>query len=273
MSHTTPHPADLSNKELAGQVVAVFGAGSRADGLSNGQAAALTFARAGATVACIDLDGSAADYVAQQITEEGGTALAIEADVTNEADVIRCFTTTTDTFEAPHAIHNNVGVALPGAVTDLDREQWDRGLALNLSSCYLTARHGIPAMLKRGKGAIVNVSSTASIRDVGYVYPVYSASKAAVNQLTVSLALTYAKQGIRVNAVVPGLIDTPIGRQVTDAGDLERAIATRNAASPTGQMGTPWDVADAALFLLSDRASYVNAALLPVDGGLSARCL
>jgi NAD(P)-dependent dehydrogenase (short-subunit alcohol dehydrogenase family) len=272
MSHTTPHRADHNN-ELAGQVVAVFGAGSRADGLSNGQAAAMTFARAGATVACIDLDGSAADHVAQQITEEGGTAVAIEADVTNEADVVRAFKTATDTFEAPHAIHNNVGVALAGAVTDLDRQQWDRGLALNLSSCYLTARHGLPAMLERGKGAIVNVSSTASIRDTGYVYPVYNAAKAAVNQLTVSLALTYADRGVRVNAVLPGLIDTPIGRQVTDAEDAAKAIATRHAASPTGRMGTPWDVANAALFLLSDRAAYVNATLLTVDGGLSARCL
>ena len=264
---------DSTRGELAGQVVAVFGAGSRADGLSNGQAAALTFARAGAAVACIDLDGSAAEHVAEQIVREGGAAIAIQADVTDEDDVIRVFSTTRTEWEPPSAVHNNVGVALAGAVTDLDRHQWDRGLALNLSSCYLTARHALPAMLDRGKGAIVNVSSTASIRDTGYVYPVYNAAKAGVNQLTISLALTYAAQGIRVNAVLPGLIDTPIGRQVTDANDLDKAMATRHAASPTHRMGTPWDVANAALFLLSDRAAYVNGVLLPVDGGLSARCL
>ncbi|WP_416061850.1 SDR family NAD(P)-dependent oxidoreductase [Rhodococcus indonesiensis] len=242
--------------------------------MSNGQAAAVTFARAGASVACMDLDASAAEHVAQQITDEGGSALAIQADVTSESDIVKAYAEIAATWEPPTAVHNNVGVAMAGEITTLEPEEWNKGIAVNLTSCYSTIRHALPAMLDRGKGAIVNVSSTASIRDMGYVYPVYNATKAAVNQLTVSLALTYAKRGIRVNAVLPGLIDTPIGRAfVSGRGDLDAQLSARHAASPTGQMGSPWDIAHAAQFLLSDRAAYVNAVSLPVDGGLTARCM
>jgi NAD(P)-dependent dehydrogenase (short-subunit alcohol dehydrogenase family) len=125
-------------------------------------------------------------------------------------------------------------------------------------------------MLAAGRGVVINVSSLASIRDTGYVYPAYSAAKAGVNQLTVSLALTYAGRGIRANAILPGLIDTPlVSAQLTD--DPE-SLAARHARSPTGRMGTPYDVANAAVFLASDRAAYVNGVCLPVDGGLAARC-
>lgn len=259
--------------ELRDSVVAVFGAGSSGSAVSNGQAAAIAFARAGAAVACIDVDGAAAEAVAQQIVDEGGSAMGVEADVTSEEDVIRAYAQIAAEWEPPLHVHNNVGVAIGGSVVELDRAGWDRGLALNATSCFLTIRHALPHMLERGRGAIVNVSSIASIRDVGYVYPAYNASKAAVNQLTVSLALTYADRGIRANAVLPGLIDTPIGRTAPrEAGvDVEAQLATRHAASPTGRMGSPWDVANAALFLLSDRAAYVNGVCLPVDGGLTAR--
>ncbi|WP_218577998.1 SDR family NAD(P)-dependent oxidoreductase [Phytohabitans rumicis] len=152
---------------------------------------------------------------------------------------------------------------------DLSRADWDAAVAANLTGCYLTVRHALPHLLRRGKGAIVNVSSLASIRATGYVYPVYSAAKAAVNQLTVSLALTYADRGLRANAILPGLIDTPlVARQVVD--DPAEVVA-RHARSPTGRMGSPWDVAHAVVFLASDRAAYVNGVCLPVDGGLAAR--
>lgn len=170
---------------------------------------------------------------------------------------------------APGILHNNVGVPRRGAVVDLTRAEWDAALAVNLTGCYLTSRHVLPHLLARGKGAIVNVSSLASIRDTGYVYPAYSAAKAAVNQLTVALALTYANKGIRANAILPGLIDTPlVARQLVDD---PAELAARNARSPTGRMDSPWDVANAAVFLASDRAAYVNGVCLPVDGGLAAR--
>jgi NAD(P)-dependent dehydrogenase (short-subunit alcohol dehydrogenase family) len=171
---------------------------------------------------------------------------------------------------APHVLHNNVGVAGLGEVTGTDLAAWDEALRVNLTSAYLTCRYTLPHMLGAGRGVIINVSSLASIRDTGYRYPAYSAAKAAVNQLTVSVALTYADRGIRANAILPGLIDTPmVSAQLTD--DPE-ALAARHARSPTGRMGSPDDVANAAVFLASDRAAYVNGVCLPVDGGLSARC-
>ncbi|WP_299057134.1 SDR family NAD(P)-dependent oxidoreductase [uncultured Nocardioides sp.] len=268
----TSNPTGRSG-DLEGTVVLVCGAGSSGEAVSNGEAAARTYARAGAAVACLDRDSDEAERVAAEIAAEGGTALALTADVCLEDDVARAVRRVAEVWAPPAGLHNNVGAPVVGDVRELDRERWDQALAVNLTSCYLTVRHVLPAMLDAGRGAIVNVSSTASIRATGYTYPAYSAAKAGVNQLTVSLALTYADRGIRVNAVLPGLIDTPlVGRSVVeDATALDEQRAARAAASPTGRMGSPWDVAEAALFLMSDRAAYVNGVLLPVDGGLSAR--
>ena len=276
MSSTPPPPArrPAGDHGLTDAVIVVFGAGSSGAGLSNGEAAALTYARAGARVACIDRDPEEAARVAGEITAEGACALALRADVTVEEDVARAVADVVAAWGPPAGLHNNVGVASGGEVVDLDRDQWDAAVAVNLTSCFLTAKHVLPHLLGRGGGAIVNVSSIAGIRDTGYVYPAYNATKAGVNQLTVSLALTYAARGVRANAIAPGLIDTPlVGRQlVGDPDQLEAALAARHAASPTGRMGSPWDVAEAALFLMSERAAYVNGVLLPVDGGLSGRC-
>jgi len=278
MSHAAP-PAPVGRAhgsgELAGTVVLVVGAGSSGSGVSNGEAAALTYGRAGALVACLDRDAAEAERVAKQVVAEGGTARPVRADVTREEDVARAVAEVTAAWGAPGVLHHNVGVAVTGDVLTLDRPAWDASLAVNLTACYLTLRHVLPGMLSAGKGAVVTVSSVAAIRDTGYVYPAYSAAKAAVDQLTVSVALTYADRGIRANAVLPGLIDTPLAADqlVDDPAAAERALAARHAASPTGSMGTPWEVAEVALFLASDRASYVNGVLLPVDGGLSARCL
>lgn len=130
-------------------------------------------------------------------------------------------------------------------------------------------------MLAQGRGSIINISSAAGLRYVGYDYESYYAAKGAVNQLTVGLALQYAARGIRVNAICPGLMDTPmIYNQITSAyGSREEMVAKRHAACPTGRMGTAWDVANAALFLASDDAAYINAVILPVDGGLTARAV
>jgi NAD(P)-dependent dehydrogenase (short-subunit alcohol dehydrogenase family) len=257
--------------ELSGRTAIVFGAGSSGSGLSNGEAAALAYARAGALVAVVDVNTSEAERVAKEITSRGAVAVGITADVTDEAQVKSAVGAAIAELGPLDILHNNVGVARRGSVLDLGLDAWDAAVRVNLTSAYLTVRHVLPGMLESGRGAIVNVSSTASIRDTGYVYPVYNATKAAVNQLTVSLALTYASAGIRANAVLPGLIDTPlVSQQITD--DPE-AMAARHAASPTGRMGSPWDVANAAVFLASDAASYVNGVCLPVDGGLSARCI
>jgi len=169
------------------------------------------------------------------------------------------------------------GLAEPGkggTVLTEGRTQRDGALPVNVTGVFLACKHSLPHLVAAGRGAIINVSSLASIRYLGYDYPAYMAAKAAVNQLTVALALTHARDGIRVNAVLPGLIDTPlVGQQLyTGAGDLDDARARRHEASPTGQMGTPWDVAHAAVFLASDDAAYINGVCLPVDGGLRAKC-
>jgi NAD(P)-dependent dehydrogenase (short-subunit alcohol dehydrogenase family) len=258
---------------LADRVAIVFGAGSSGEALSNGRAAALAYAREGAAVAAVDINRSSAEDTAGLIRDEGGTAFAVAADVTDEDDVVRAVDVAATELGVPAVLHNNVGVALTGGVDELTRADWDRALALNLTGDFLTCKHTLPHMLAAGRGAVVNVSSVAGIRHLGYDYPAYMAAKAAVNQLTVSLALTHARDGIRVNAVLPGLIDTPlVERQLhTDPGRAAEARARRDEASPTGRMGTPWDVANASVFLASDDAAYVNGVCLPVDGGLSAR--
>ncbi|RNM12044.1 SDR family NAD(P)-dependent oxidoreductase [Nocardioides pocheonensis] len=256
---------------LDGHAAIVFGAGSSGAGLSNGEAAARAYAEAGAAVAVVDVNAGEAERVAKAINAVGGVAIAITADVTREQQVVEAVRGATQELGVIDVLHNNVGVARTGSVLDVDVETWEAAVRLNLTSAYLTVRHILPGMLEAGRGAIINVSSVASIRDTGYVYPVYNATKAALNQLTVSLALTYAAQGIRANAVLPGLIDTPL--VVDQITDDPAALAARHAASPTGRMGSPWDVAHASVFLASDAAAYVNGVCLPVDGGLSARCI
>ncbi|MEH3033529.1 MAG: SDR family NAD(P)-dependent oxidoreductase [Aeromicrobium erythreum] len=258
---------------LDGRVVLVAGAGSSGDGLSNGEAAARTYGAAGATVVAMDRDGTESERVAKVVEAEGGTSYAVEADVTDEAAVRAAVARAVRAVGPPTVLHHNVGVAVGGSVLELERDAWDAAVAVNLTGVYVTARTVLPHLLAAGHGSIVTVSSVAGVRDTGYVYPAYNASKAAVNQLTVSLALTYADRGVRANAVLPGMIDTPlVAQQVTAGADAARARAERDAASPTGRVGSPWDVARAALFLASDDAAYVNGVCLPVDGGLSARC-
>ncbi|WP_026204604.1 SDR family NAD(P)-dependent oxidoreductase [Actinomycetospora chiangmaiensis] len=252
--------------DLRGRVAVVFGAGSSGAALSNGRAAALAYAAAGAAVVAVDRDAEQAALTARLVGEQGGRALDVRADVTVEDDVVAALDAAA-ALGSVSILHNNVGVATPSGLADLSRSAWDAALAVNVSGVFLTCKHAVPRMVAAGGGAVVNVSSVAAIRHPGYDYPGYMAAKAAVDQLTVSVALTYAAQGIRANAVLPGLIDTPlVGDQLADEA------AARARRSPTGRCGTPWDVANAAVFLASDDAAYVNGVCLPVDGGLTARC-
>jgi len=256
---------------LKGKVAVLFGAGSVGPGWGNGKATAVLFARNGAHVVCVDVNFNAAEETVAIIRGEGGAATGFACDVTNSQAVSDVVNEVIGQHGRIDVLHNNVGYATMGGPIELDEAAWCRTIDLNVTSCFITCKHVLPHMLQRRSGAIVNVSSIAAIRYTGYPYVAYYAAKAAVNNFTMGLALQYAKDGIRVNAVMPGLMNTPlIFQQISGQyKDAEEMLKARDAACPMGRMGTAWDVAKAALFLASDEAQYITGVSLPVDGGLS----
>ncbi len=273
-------PADAESSEvpvgrnrLEGKVILVFGAGSVGEGWGNGKATSVAYAREGATVIAVDREKSAGEATAAIIRALGGQARSLAADVTDSASIK---TVVDDVMrEEGHidVLHNNVGTTIMGGPVELTEEDWHTVVDVNLTSAFLTCKHVLPGMLARGKGAIINISSIAAIRYTGYPYAAYYAAKGGLNQFTVGLALQYARQGIRVNAIMPGLMKTPliyqqISGQYADAEAMARA---RHEATPMGRMGTAWDIAAAAVFLASDEANYITGVCLPVDGGLTCK--
>ena len=257
---------------LRGRTAIVVGAGSSAPGWGIGKATAVLYAREGANVLACDVNGAAAEETVQLIRSEGGVAETYVADVGDPAQVEALVEACVAKFGSVDVLQNNVGVVALGGVAELTEAAWDTNHALNARSFFLTIKHAVPHMVRQGRGAIVNVSSIGSIRWTGLSYLAYATSKAAVNQLTQSVALEYAAKGIRCNGVLPGLMDTPLIESALAAaygGDLDAARAARDARCPSGKMGDAWDVAHASLYLASDESSYVNGHLLVVDGGLS----
>ena len=258
---------------LKDKVAIVTGAGSIGPGWGNGKAVAVLFAREGAQVIAVDRNVGAAEETAKIILGEGGYCAVSEVDVTDADSVAEMTKTVLDLHGRVDILHNNVGATGPlGGPIDISEEDWDQTFKINAKSMYLTCSAVLPEMLKMGHGSIVNVSSIAAIRYTGIPYVSYAASKAAVVQFTQSIALQYADKGIRCNALLPGLIDTPmIHSQLTGHyGDIQEMLDQRNDISPTGKMGDAWDVAYAALYLASDEAKYVNGTSLTIDGGLTA---
>jgi NAD(P)-dependent dehydrogenase (short-subunit alcohol dehydrogenase family) len=258
---------------LQDKIAVVFGAGSVGPGWGNGKATATLFAREGAHVVCVDFVPEAANETVSIIRGEGASASAAICDVTSSDQVRKVVEDVVAKHGKIDVLHNNVGFATMGGPIELTEAEWQKTFDLNITGCFQTCKHVLPHMLERRSGAIVNVSSIAAIRWTGYPYAAYYAAKAAVNNFTMGVALQYAKDGIRANAVMPGLMNTPlihrqISGQYTNAEDMVRA---RDAACPMGRMGTAWDVAHAALFLASDEAAYITGVSLPVDGGLTCR--
>lgn len=267
---------------LKGKVAIVAGAGSIGPGWGNGKATAALFARQGARVVCADLNRDAAEETARIIRDEGGEAFAIRTDVTNDAEVAELVAQTLARYGRIDVLDNNVGIAEVGTVVDLDEKVWERVFKVNVTGAFLTMKHVIPVMERQfhteGQGgSIVNISSIASIRHTGVPYASYSATKAAVNQLTRTTAVQYAPVKVRVNAILPGLMKTPMVEhsaglaQVYGKGDVEKMWAARDAQVPLGHMGEAWDVANAALFLASDESRYVTGIELVVDGGVTLK--
>ena len=261
---------------LEGRVAIITGAGSSGPGWGNGKATAVLFAREGATVFAVDINAAAAEETCAIIAGEGGTAVAHRADVASHDEVRTMVDACVARFGRIDILHNNVGIAVVGGAVDLPEEEWDRVERVNQKSVFLVCKHVLPVMERQGKGAIVNTASIAGIRWTGVDYISYYATKGAVGMMTKSIALAYAARGIRCNAILPGLMDTPMIRHgLPDAyagGDVDRMIEKRHQQCPMGHMGDAWDVAHAALFLASDEARYVTAHELVVDGGMTARC-
>jgi NAD(P)-dependent dehydrogenase (short-subunit alcohol dehydrogenase family) len=259
------------NKRFQDKVVAVFGAGSSGDGWSNGKAAAVLYARAGARVFAIDIRAEAAAETDKVIRGEGGICEAAQADVRNSQDIKRTVEDIVGKWGRIDVLHNNVGITQMDDPVSASEEGWHRVMDVNLTSVFLTCKYVLPHMMSQKSGAIINISSTASLQINQHPYFSYYASKSGVNHLTRALAVHYAPYGIRANAVLPGVMDTPliyqqIAGQFRDTAEM---IRSRNAASPMGHMGTAWDVAHAALFLASEEAKYITGVCLPVDGGKS----
>ena len=209
------------------------------------------------------------------IQGEGGEAIPLAAEVSNSSQVGCVVQATVDAWGGVDILVNNVGIGKVGGAVELDEEDWDRIAAVNLKGPFLSCKHVLPHMLRQGSGSILFTSSIASTRYVGYPHLAYATTKAGLTQMSRMIALEHASRGIRSNTLVPGLIDTPrIARTVADAiapGDPEEVRRRRDAQCPTGRMGDAWDVANAALYLASDEATYVTGTEILVDGGLTAR--
>ncbi len=260
---------------LKGKVAIVVGAGQTpGETIGNGRATSIVYAREGARVLLVDRRLESAEDTCEMITKEGGEAVAFQADAIQEEDCKRMANACVERFGHIDILHNNVGIGdRDTGVTRLEEEDWDRILNVNMKSVFLPCKYVLPVMREQGSGCIINISSIAAVCSVGML--AYKTSKAGVNALTHQMALGNARYGIRVNAIMPGLMDTPMAIEgISKARSIpkEQLREERDAQVPLGaKMGTGWDIAHASLFLASDEARFITGVILPVDGGQSAR--
>jgi NAD(P)-dependent dehydrogenase (short-subunit alcohol dehydrogenase family) len=250
---------------LENKVALVVGAGSIRPGMGNGKATAILFAREGAKVVAADIILEAAEETVNIIKGEGGEAIAVQADVTREADVKRLVETTIAKYGKLDTVFNNVGIASGDTGLKVTLEDWDKVIGTNLKSVLLVCKYAIPEMIKSGGGTIVNNSSMAAYHS--HAIYAYSASKAGVIALTRCLAVGYAKDNIRVNCVAPGLMDTPLVAEIMNEKRLRRV----QERVPLKRHGLAEETAATVLFLASAESSFITGQTIPVDGGLSAQ--
>lgn len=273
MSDSTDRGAGWTpSKRLDGKVAVVIGAGqSPGEGLGNGRAAAIRFAREGARVLAVNRSIDSVEETADIIRKEGGEAIAMKGDITIESDIIAVMTEAKRRWGRIDVLHNNVGVSLGGGDADLmeiTEERFDNVYRINLRGTAFTCKHAIAVMREQRSGSIVNVGSAAAVGL--YPYVAYKATKAGVNAMTEQLALQNAKFNIRVNCIMPGLINTPMAIETRSRQfnkPREQLEAERSAKVPLARQGTGWDVANLALFLASDEASFITGECILVDGG------
>lgn len=260
---------------LEGKAGIVVGAGQTpGETIGNGRAAAILFAREGARVLLVDRRLASAQATAGMIRAEGGEAECFEGDWTSRADCQAFTAACAESYGRIDFLHNNVGIGAGDAdPLRLSEEAFDRILNVNLKGCLLSCQAVIPVMREQGSGSVVNVSSLAAVASTPLT--AYKISKAGMNALGQSLAMANARHGIRVNTIMPGLMDTPMAIEGTArarGATREQVREARNQLVPLRRrMGTAWDVAHASLFLHSDEAGFITGVVLPVDGGQAAR--
>ncbi|HEX5445869.1 MAG TPA: SDR family NAD(P)-dependent oxidoreductase [Pirellulales bacterium] len=260
---------------LEGKAAIVVGAGQTpGNTIGNGRATAILFAREGARVLLVDRDEASARDTLAMIESEGGRATVLTADATREDDCRAIAEACLAAFGRIDVLHNNIGIGTgDDEVANLKAEAWDNILTVNLKTAFLACKHVLPVMRQQESGAIINISSVAAISQIPQA--TYKVSKAGLNALTQNIAIANAKYGIRANAIMPGLMETPMAiENISRRRGISREalIGERNARVPLrGKMGTAWDVAHAAVFLASDEANFITGVLLAVDGGQSIK--
>lgn len=251
---------------LEGRVAVITGAGS-----GIGRAMALLFAREGARILAADVNGAAAQETATMITQNGGEARSMAVDVTQSSQVKTLIDTAVQEMGAINILCNNAGIGSTTDVVECEPEEWDRVMTVNVKGVYLGCKYAVPYMIDQGGGAIVNTASVAGMIGIAK-RAVYCASKGAVIALTKQVAVEYVEQGVRVNCVCPGTVDSPwVGRLLAQTDDPAQARSALEARQPMGRLGTPEEVAAAALYLVSDDAAFVTGSALVLDGGWTAK--
>lgn len=264
-SFDTPH-AQPASSSLAARVAIVTGAGSRGAEIGNGRAAAILLARRGAKVLLLDAELEAARDTERMIAADGGTAMAMAADVSDAAQCQRAVAVAVDAWGRVDILVNNVGIGGPaGNAVDVDVEEWERALRVNVTSMMLMAKYAIPEMRRNGAGAIVNIASVAGLIG-GTPALLYPTSKGAVVNMTRAMAAHHGVEGIRVNCVAPGMVYTPMvaGRMTPEVREARRKRSLLQTE------GSGWDVGHAVAYLASDEARWVTGVILPVDAGTTA---
>ncbi len=253
---------------VEGKVAIVTGAGSTPGaGIGTGKASAVVLAREGARVLLVDLHPERAEETRQIIEEEGGKAEVFAADVTRASDCASMVKAAVEHFGTVDILVNNIGLAALGTVVDTTEEAWDNTFDVNLRTAFLASKYAVPVMADKGAGAVVNIASISALRGDGTV--AYSAAKGALIAMTVDMAYSHGRQGIRVNAIAPGHITTPMVHSVTAPGPRAEYMDTLRAeAGLLGTPGTGWDVGWAVGFLASDEARWITGVTLPVESGV-----
>ncbi|THX66559.1 NAD(P)-binding protein [Aureobasidium pullulans] len=262
--------------DLTGKVVLITGLGqSQGDGWGIGAATAVLLARQGAIVFGGNRTVASTLWTQDTIRSEGGSCDVVACDVTDSTSVKALVDACMQKHGKIDILVNNVGRSEPGCPAAMSEDVWDSQMDINLKSVYLLCHHVLPIMESQGSGAVASISSIAGLRYIGKPQVAYSATKAAVMQFMKATAAIYAPKGVRLNTVVPGLMETPytqaLATKYGGAGaDQESYLRKRDAQVPMGKMGDAWDVANTVLFLVSDEARYITGQKIVVDGGITS---